>query len=338
MKKALRDTPATKRAGGARVKSAKASKPGKGKAKDGGASKGNAPKGDAPKGDAPTIGGFAFDGPLPKAIREKALTSGGFPYDDKMDDDAYEETLLALQIELVKAQRWANETGERIVVLFEGRDGAGKGGTIQRFVEHLNPRTARLVALAKPTETEAGQWYFQRYVAHLPTAGEIALYDRSWYNRAGVEAVMGFARPEQTTRFLAEAPVFEAGLVRDGMRLFKFFLTIGREMQIKRLYDRFHDPLKQWKLSPLDFKAVEKWDDYSTAFDRLLAATHSETAPWTIVEANDKKRARLGAIRHLLINLPYPNKNRTIVQDQDLKIVMPAPDYLKKGGEPRAAR
>ena len=278
--------------------------------------------------------GFDIEAPaLPKAVDETAFASGGFPYSRKYKRKAYERELEPLQIELLKLLSWARKRGERIVVLFEGRDGAGKGGTINRFTQHLNPRQARIVALGKPTEAEAGQWYFQRYAAELPAAGEIVFFDRSWYNRAGVEPVMGFCTPEETRRFLQEVPAFEGMLARDGIRLIKLFLTIGREMQMSRLHARWHDPLKRWKLSPIDFQALPRFDAYSQAFERMLAASSSEWAPWTVVRANDKRRARLNAIRHVLTSVPYDGRDEEAIGAVDRKIVLGAEEYLREGGE-----
>ncbi|MBP0577705.1 polyphosphate kinase 2 [Labrys sp. LIt4] len=280
------------------------------------------------------IAGFRLDEPdLPPEIDEAAFRSGNYPHKEKLKSKLYERDLHALQIELLKAQTWVKEQGERVVVVFEGRDAAGKGGAIHRFTQHLSPRDARVVALSKPTPTEQGQWYFQRYVSQLPTKGEIVIFDRSWYNRGGVEPVMGFCTPEQTDKFLHEAPQFEAMLVRDGIRLFKLFLTIGQAMQLKRLHARYTDPLKQWKLSPIDHKAVGKWDAYSEAYDRMLAATDTVDTPWTIIKANDKLRTRLAVIRAVLANLPYPDKDEKLVGGQDSKIVLSAEDFLANGGE-----
>jgi polyphosphate kinase 2 len=278
--------------------------------------------------------GFEIEAPeLHEGIDKAAMTSGDYPYDRKMDRDEYEETLRRLQIELLKLETWTRDKGERIVILFEGRDGAGKGGTIHRFTQHLNPRGARVVALSKPSDREAGQWYFQRYAEQLPTRGEMTFFDRSWYNRAGVERVMGFSDKHQVRAFLTDAPVFEELLVRDGVRLVKFFLTIGREMQMKRLHARYHDPLKRWKLSPIDFKALARWDDYSDAFDQMFAATDTAHAPWTIIRANDKLRARIDAIRHVLAAMPYKDKDTKAIGKTDPNIVINAATYLRRGGE-----
>jgi len=271
--------------------------------------------------------------PLPERVARAALASGGYPYEARLKRKAYEEELRQLQVELLKALAWIRTSGERVVVLFEGRDTAGKGGAIKRLTEHLNPRSVKVVALAKPTEQEQGQWYFQRYVSHMPTRGEITIFDRSWYNRAGVEPVFGFCTPEQTRAFIQETPAFEAMLARDGKFLIKYFLTIGPEMQMKRLHARWRDPLARWKLSDLDFKAIENWEAYSRAYEHMLRNTHSRAAPWTIVRANDKRRLRLEAIRNLLGSLPYPGKDVALVRRPDPKIVMQAARFLRAGGE-----
>ena len=265
---------------------------------------------------------FDLDAPeLPKEIAAAALGSGGYPYDKRLKRKHYEKELQLLQIELLKLQRWIQDTGERIVIVFEGRDSAGKGGTIKRFMEHLNPRHAKAVALTKPTEAERGQWYFQRYTAHLPTAGDMTLFDRSWYNRAGVERVMGFCNEDQLADFLREAPQFEAMLTREGIHLFKFFLSIGREMQMKRFHRRRHDPLKQWKLSAIDLKAVALYDEYTKAREDLFRFTHTATTPWRVIRANDKRRTRLEAIRTVLDALDYKGKDKAVVGKVDDKIV-----------------
>jgi polyphosphate kinase 2 len=270
---------------------------------------------------------------LPPGIDAAAMESGGYPYGKKMKRERYDEELYALQIELLKLQAWVKDKGERVVIVFEGRDGAGKGGTIHRFTQHLNPRGARIVALARPSDKEQGEWYFQRYVAAMPTRGEITLFDRSWYNRAGVERVMGFATNEQVRLFLKEAPSVEKLLTRAGIRLVKLFLTIGREMQMKRLHARYHDPLKRWKLSPIDFEAIARWKDYSNAFDEMMETTSTDAAPWTIVRANDKLRARLNAIRVVLDQIPYAGRDKSAIGDIDRRIIIDAKGYLKRGGE-----
>ena len=272
---------------------------------------------------------FVIDDPvLPPEIEAAAFASGGYPYARRMKRKAYERELEALQIELVKLQYWVRRTGARIVVLFEGRDAAGKGGTIKRMMQYLNPRHARTVALSKPTETERGQWYFQRYVAHLPTAGDIVFFDRSWYNRAGVERVMGFCTQEEVQQFFREAPRFEHLLVRDGIFLFKIWLTVGREMQLKRFHARRHDPLRQWKLSGIDLAAIPKWDAFTAARDDMFAATHSAHAPWTVIRSNDKRRARLAAMRLVLSALDYENKDEDVAGLPDPKIAGSGPEFF----------
>lgn len=258
---------------------------------------------------------------LPSWVKARAFGSGGYPYDERMSRKRYERELHALQIELMKLQNHVRGTGERIAIVFEGRDAAGKGGTIQRIMQHLNPRQARTVALAKPTEREAGQWYMQRYVAHMPTKGEIVIFDRSWYNRGGVEPVMEFCTPEDTRQFLAAAPGFERMLADDGIRVMKFWLDIGREMQLKRLHDRQRDPLKQWKLSPIDIKGLGLWEDYTRARDTMLRRTDSIHAPWTIARSNDKLRLRLNVIRCILREIVYEGRDMKVVGSIDPKLV-----------------
>ena len=249
--------------------------------------------------------------------------SGDLPHPPKIKRKRYQRELLALQIELVKAQYWVKGSGARVVVVFEGRDAAGKGGTIKRFREHLNPRGARHVALAKPTEAERGAWYFQRYVRQLPTSGEIALFDRSWYNRAGVERVMGFCTPQEYDLFLRQAPDFERWLVDDGIWLFKLWLAVNRDEQRRRLEARKDDPLKTWKLSPIDHTSLDHWDDYTEAAAAMFAATHTPVAPWAVVNSNDKRTARLHAIRHVLHALPYEGKDKEVAVPADPDIVAP---------------
>jgi polyphosphate kinase 2 len=268
--------------------------------------------------------GFSIDAPkLPKEIEERAMRSGGYPYDKRMKKKEYEARLLALQIELIKLQKHNLKTGGRIVCLYEGRDGSGKGSCIKAFNQHMNPRNTRTVALTKPTETERGQLYFQRYAVHLPTAGEIVLFDRSWYNRAGVERVMGFCTGHQLAIFLREAPEFEGLLVRDGIRLFKFYLTIGREMQLERFFERRHDPLKQWKLSDIDYASLSKYDDYTLAEIEMFRFTHTVTAPWSVVRANDQRRARLETIRHVLLAVEYEGRDLSAIGEADPNIIFP---------------
>ena len=247
--------------------------------------------------------------------------SGAYPYKNLMSRQNYEAQKYLLQVELLKLQAWAKETGQRIVILFEGRDAAGKGGTIRRFMEHLNPRGARVVALEKPTEVERGQWYFQRYVQHLPTAGEIVLFDRSWYNRAGVERVMGFCSDDEYQEFMRQAPQFERQLVRSGVHLIKFWFSVSRKEQRRRFKEREAHPLKQWKLSPIDLASLDKWDSYTTAKEAMFFETDTADAPWTIVKSNDKKRARLNCMRHFLSTLDYPDKDLDVVSPPDPLIV-----------------
>jgi len=282
----------------------------------------------------PTTSLDAFDlddEDLPPAVEEGALASGNYPYDKRMKRGPYEEELQALHIELMKLQSHVQKTGERVVCVFEGRDAAGKGSTIKRFMQHLNPRHARAIALSKPTDAERRQWYFQRYTAHLPTAGDIVLFDRSWYNRAGVERVMGFCDADQLADFLREAPQYEGMLVRDGIRLFKFYLTIGREMQLKRFHDRRHDPLKQWKLTDIDLAAMKKWDDYTKAKEDIFRFTHTPTCPWTVIRANDKRRTRLNAIRVVLAAIDYDGKDKAVVGAPDPKIVGASHEFFYMG-------
>ena len=229
--------------------------------------------------------------------------------------------MLELQRELLKAQRWVESAGQRVVVLFEGRDAAGKGGTIKRFMEHMNPRTARVVALQKPTERERTQWFFQRYITHLPAAGELVLFDRSWYNRAGVERVMGFCTPAEYLEFMRQCPELERMMARSGIMLFKYWFSVSREEQRRRFQARETDPLKQWKLSPIDRASLGKWDEYTEAKEAMFFYTDTADAPWTIVKADDKKRARLNCMQHFLASLPYDNKDRTLVTGPDPLIV-----------------
>ncbi len=256
----------------------------------------------------------------PDAIRH-AFESGQFPYKRKMRRAAYEKRKAELQAELLKVQLWAKETDRKFILLFEGRDAAGKGGTIKRFTEHLNPRIARVVALEKPTERERGQWYFQRYVKHLPTAGEMVLFDRSWYNRAGVERVMDFCSPNEYLEFMRQAPEFERMLVRSGIQLYKFWFSVTREEQRRRFKAREKDPLKQWKLSPIDLASLKKWDDYTEAKEAMFFYTDTADAPWTIIKSDDKKRARLNCMQHFLSTLDYPGKDNRVAHAPDPLIV-----------------
>ena len=256
----------------------------------------------------------------PAAALREAFEAGTYPYATKLSRRSYERQKARLQAELLKVQLWAQDTGQKFVLLFEGRDAAGKGGTIKRFTEHLNPRTARVVALNKPTDIERGQWFFQRYVEHLPTAGEIVLYDRSWYNRAGVERVMGFCEPSEYLEFMRQAPQMEQMLVRSGIRLFKYWFSVSRKEQMRRFQSRETDPLKQWKLSWIDVEGLKKWDAYSEAIAETLERSHSKAAPWTIIRSDDKRRARLNAIRTVLHALDYANKDAKAIGEIDTAI------------------
>ena len=256
----------------------------------------------------------------PEAIRH-GFETGEFPYKTRLGNAIYEEQMAQLQVELLKLQNWVKETGERIVVLFEGRDAAGKGGTIKRFMEHLNPRGARVVALEKPNEREKTQWYFQRYIENLPSGGEIVFFDRSWYNRAGVERVMGFCSPNDYLEFMRQCPELERMLVRSGIRLFKFWFSVTREEQLRRFSARENDPLKQWKLSPIDKASLDKWDDYTEAKEAMFFYTDTADAPWTVIKSDDKKRARLSCMQFFLSSLPYPAKNTKVVTGPDPLIV-----------------
>ncbi|RVT81964.1 polyphosphate kinase 2 [Rhodobacteraceae bacterium CCMM004] len=262
----------------------------------------------------------APDGPrTPSHI--DTFDSGLYPYQTRMHRRTYERRKGQLQVELLKAQDWIKAEGKRVVVLFEGRDAAGKGGTIKRFMEHLNPRGARVVALDKPTERERSQWYFQRYVQHLPSAGEIVLFDRSWYNRAGVERVMGFCSPSEYLEFMREAPELERMLVRSGIQLFKYWFSVTQPEQARRFAAREQTPLKQWKLSPIDKLSSDKWEDYTEAKEAMFFYTDTADAPWTVIKSDDKKRARLECLTHFLSRLDYPGKNTKLVQAPDPQIV-----------------
>ncbi|MBG0829566.1 polyphosphate kinase 2 [Planomonospora sp. ID67723] len=251
-----------------------------------------------------------------------------YPYPERMSRDEYDKVKRLLQIELLKLQYWIKDTGGRLVILFEGRDAAGKGGTIKRFMEHLNPRGARVVALEKPSERESTQWYFQRYILHLPSAGEMVFFDRSWYNRAGVERVMGFATEEEYLEFMKQAPALERMLVRDGVHLVKFWFSVTRREQRTRFIIRQVDPVRQWKLSPMDLESLDKWDDYTRAKEDMFLHTDTDEAPWTVIKSNDKKRARVEAMRHVLDLFEYAGKDHDIVGRPDPKIVVKAADVL----------
>lgn len=263
---------------------------------------------------------------------------GGYPYKNLMSRKNYEKQKYQLQVELLKLQAWVKETGQRVVILFEGRDAAGKGGTIKRFMEHLNPRGARVVALEKPSEVERGQWYFQRYVQHLPTTGEIALFDRSWYNRAGVERVMGFCSSDEYIEFMRQCPEFERNLTRSGIHLIKFWFSVSRAEQHRRFKERKNHPLKQWKLSPVDMASLDKWDDYTKAKEAMFFHTDTPDAPWTVVKSDCKKRARLNAMRYILHKLPYAKKDLEHIGYADPLIVGRANIVYEQGeqegGEP----
>ncbi len=244
-----------------------------------------------------------------------------YPYKTRMTRRTYEAQKKLLQIELLKVQSWVKDTGQRIVCIFEGRDAAGKGGTIKRFMEHLNPRGARVVALEKPNEVERGQWYFQRYIQELPTAGELVFFDRSWYNRAGVERVMGFCEPHEYLEFMRQTPQLERMLVNSGIILFKFWFSVSREEQLRRFIARRDDPLKHWKLSPIDVQSLDRWDNYTEAKNQMFFHTHTGDAPWTVIKSDDKKRARLNCIRHFLMSLDYPDKDVKSIQAVDHLLV-----------------
>lgn len=251
----------------------------------------------------------------------KDWRDGAYPYRNLLSRKSYEQQKYHLQVELLKLQAWVKESGQRVVILFEGRDAAGKGGAIKRFMEHLNPRGARVVALEKPSEVERGQWYFQRYVSQLPTAGEIVLFDRSWYNRAGVERVMGFCSNEEYIEFMRQAPEFERNLTRSGIHLIKFWFSVSRDEQRRRFKERELHPLKQWKLSPIDLASLNKWDDYTKAKEAMFFHTDTADSPWTVIKSDCKKRARLNAMRYVLHKLPYSNKDITTIGNLDPLLV-----------------
>ena len=254
----------------------------------------------------------------------EAFQEGVYPYLHRMKRIEYERLKAALQIELLKAQHWVRESGTKVVVLFEGRDAAGKGGAIKRFMEHLNPRGARVVALEKPSDRERGEWYFQRYIRHLPTAGEIVLFDRSWYNRAGVERVMDFCTGSEYLEFMRQCPEVERMLVRSGIQLFKYWFSVSQAAQARRFDSRKIDPLKQWKISPVDLASLDKWDAYTQAKEAMFFYTDTADAPWTVIKSDDKKRARLACMQHFLSSLPYPGRDPAVVTGPDPLIVGPA--------------
>ena len=270
-----------------------------------------------------------------QAHADDALASdwrnGAYPYKNLLSRRSYEKQKYHLQVELLKLQAWVKETGQRVVILFEGRDAAGKGGTIRRFMEHLNPRGARVVALEKPSDVERGQWYFQRYVSQLPTAGEIALFDRSWYNRAGVERVMGFCDNDEYLEFMRQAPEFERNLTRSGIHIIKFWFSVSREEQRRRFKERKMHPLKQWKLSPIDLASLDKWDDYTKAKEAMFFHTDTADSPWTVIKSDCKKRARLNAMRYVLHKLPYANKDLAAIGTLDPLLVGRAHIVYERG-------
>jgi len=265
----------------------------------------------------------------PQAI-SALFKEGKYPYTDRIPRAKYEEEKAQLQIELLKVQNWVKMSGEKSVIIFEGRDAAGKGGTIKRFMEHLNPRAAKVVALEKPTEHEQGQWYFQRYVVHLPTRGEILFLDRSWYNRAGVERVMGFCDSAEYLEFMRQCPEFERMLVNSGIKLFKYYFSVTKKEQRRRFAARMEDPLKQWKLSPVDKASVGLWSEYTRAKEAMFFYTDTASCPWTIIKSDDKKRARLNCMQHFLSKLDYPDKNLDVVNGADPLIVGSPSQVLRK--------
>ena len=285
----------------------------------------------APSSPVPTEG-------IPPEILNKVETalpgqiiSDTYPYPTKLSTRKYESDKAKLQIELLKMQRWVKETGQRIVLLFEGRDAAGKGGTIQRFMEHLNPRGALLVALPAPSDRERGQWYFQRYVEHLPTKGEMVFFDRSWYNRAVVEPVMGFCTPAETLRFLRDTVMFEEMLINEGIQIFKFWFSVSREEQLRRVISRAKDELKQWKVSDVDVRSLPRWDDYTEAKKAMFAATDTKASPWVVVKSDDKKRARLSCMQYVLRSMDYDEDVHRRVPRPDPKLIGPAESLYAKG-------
>ena len=254
-----------------------------------------------------------------------------YPYAQRMRRKEYESLKLPLQVELIKLQNWMREVGERLIILFEGRDAAGKGGTIRRFMEHWNPRQARVVALDKPSDVERGQWYFQRYVRHFPSAGEIVLFDRSWYNRAGVERVMGFSSNREYRLFIRQAPALEQMIVESGIHLEKLYFSVSRREQLRRFERRANDPLKQWKVSSVDLRSKDKWEEYTEAKEAMFLLTDTEAAPWTIIKSDDKKRARINAMRHVLNLFDYDGKDESVVQAADPSIVASSTEIYTAG-------
>ena len=271
------------------------------------------------------------------AERVRYFRDNIYPYARRMGYQEYYDNKFPLQVELVKLQNWIRETGERVIILFEGRDAAGKGGTIRRFMEHWNPRSARVVALDKPSDVERRQWYFQRYVRHFPTAGEIVLFDRSWYNRAGVERVMGFSEEADYKLFMHQAPRLEEMIVDSGIRLIKLYFSVSRREQLRRFKKRSKDPLKQWKVSPVDLLSRDKWKEYTEAKVAMFLLTHTPTAPWTIIKSDDKMRARINAMRHVLHVIDYQGKDAAVAHEPDPSIVADASDIYGAGAPLAAA-
>ena len=296
---------------------------------------GQAPEEGLPAGTA-AGGAGPGDAPAPGRDRDeirRIFETGEYPYEEKLTRRVYEEQKAQLQVELLKVQDWVKETQSKIVILFEGRDAAGKGGTIKRFTEHLNPRGARVVALDKPTEAERTEWFFQRYIRHLPHGGEIVLFDRSWYNRAGVERVMGFCNGKEYLEFMRQVPELERMFVRSGIVLFKYWFSVTRHEQRRRFEARENDLLKQWKLSPVDRASIDKWDEYTDAKEAMFFYTDTADAPWTIVKSDDKKRARLDCMRHFLSSLPYTGKDGAVVGQPDPLIVGTSADAIGGGDD-----
>lgn len=281
-------------------------------------------------------GGNGYTAPV-KLTKKDIFKHGTYPYKTKMRRAEYEQRKQELQIELLKLQNWVKDSGKKIVMLFEGRDAAGKGGTIKRIMEHLNPRGAHVIALEKPTERERGQWYFQRYLKHLPTAGEMVLFDRSWYNRAGVEKVMNFCTQNEYMEFMRQAGELERMLVRSDITLFKFWFSVSRDEQFRRFQARRNDPLKQWKLSPIDLASLDKWEAYTEAKEAMFFYTDTADAPWTVIKSDDKKRARINTMRYILSQFDYPNKNTAIAVAPDPLIVGSAREITELGEGERIA-
>ena len=281
----------------------------------------------------PELSGTGLD---PDIELSNGWREGAYPYKNLMSRKNYEKQKFRLQVELLKLQAWVKETGQRVVIVFEGRDAAGKGGTIKRLMEHLNPRGARVVALEKPSETERGQWYFQRYIRHLPTSGEIVLFDRSWYNRSGVERVMGFCNHQEYDEFLRQCPEFERQLVRSGMHLFKFWFSVSHDEQRRRFRERKNHPLKHWKLSPVDMASIDKWNDYTAAKDAMFVHCDTSDAPWTVIKSDCKKRARLNAMRYLLNRLPYTKRDLARIGSVD-PLIVGRPSLVPSKGDDQLA-